>query len=809
MFASNLRFAVRTLLGSPATTLAAVVALALGIGSTAAMFSIVNSVLLRPLSYSQPDRLVVAFAANPSRNIPQFRVSIPNYLDYQNLNRSLRLGTWSMGAMVLTGGDRADNLVSATISPGLFDILGVAPRLGNNFSADNEVPGKNRVVLLSHAIWRSRFGADGSIVGKSIQLDGQAHLVSGVMPPSFRLLDQTAEIFVPQAIVPSAMTEEDRGRSVLDLVGRLNEGVSLEQAQTDLDSISARLGEAHTDLNKGWLLRIVPLTEKLLGNSRSGLLALFGAVVFVLLIACANVANLLLARAGARLKEIAVRAALGASAGALIGQLLLESVLLSLTGGALGLGLAWLAIRALVRYGTAALPRLSEISIDPLVVLFTLAVALATGVLFGLAPAVTFARIDLNSVLRASGRGTSGDAVRAFLRNALVVSEVALTMVLLTGCGLLLRSLWTLQQVDRGYQVTQTLTFKVALPESRYKDMAVARFYGKLLEEIEGTPGVELAGMARDVPLSGANPTLNYVIEGAPPLASGDQPRARFRLASADYFKTLRIPLLRGRYFELADIETSPAVVIINEALAKQMFPGKDPLGLRLRCGIPGSAFASIVGIVNNTRSIGLDTDPGPETYYPYRQVVPALMSFVEGTASIAVRAKGEPEALTGAMRGVLRRLDPELALFQAKTMEELLNDSVAQPKFRTLLLVAFAAVALVLAVIGLYGVLAYSVTQRTQELGVRMALGASSADILKLVIGQGMRLALLGVAIGMVAALVLAGAIEKLLFGVKPWDAAAFVATPALLLAVALVATYLPARKALKIDPLISIRSE
>ena len=809
MLKSNVRFAIRAMLASPATTVAVVIALALGIGSTAAIFSILNTILLRPLPFPNPDGLLIASAANPGKNIEKFKISPANYVDYRDLNHSLRLGSLRTGSMVLTGRDLPEKLESISVSPDLFDILGVAPRIGTNFRPENGVMGKDHVVLLTDAIWKGKFGSVGSIVGNSVLLDGASYIVAGVMPPGFRLLDKTSDIFVPHALTPVESSEVGRGRATLELVARLNDGISIEQARSDVEAIAARLAEQHNDINNGWTLRLLPLAEQLLGNTRGTLYALFGAVCFVLLIACSNVANLLLVRAGARQKEMAVRSALGASPWALVSQLLAESLVLSLTGGLLGLGLAWLAIRAVVRFGPADLPRLSEISIDPQVVLFTLGVALFTGVLFGLAPALTFARVDLNSILRASGRGNSSDSTRTFLRNTLVVGEVALTMVLLTGCGLLLRSLWTLEQVDRGYQVSQLLTFKIALPESRYKELAVVRFYKRLLENIETLPGVETAAMTRDVPLSGANPTLNYVIEGAPPLPSADQPRARFRLASADYFKALQIPLLKGRYFERSDIETSQPVVIINDALAQQKFKDQDPLGHRIQCGFEGSPFSTIVGIVKNTRSVGLDSEPGPETFYPYLQVVPALIGFVEGTATIVVRAKGDPDSLVNSMRGAVRQMDPNLAVFQARSMEDLLASSVAQPRFRTMLIVAFAAAALVLAVIGLYGVLAYSVAQRTQEIGVRVALGASAGDVLKLVIGQGMRLAILGAVIGIAASFFLARLIEKLLFGVKPWDALAFALTPLLLLAVTFIATYLPARRALRIDPLVALRSE
>jgi len=809
MLRSNIRFAARAMVASPGTTVAAIIALALGIGGSASIFSILNTILLRPLPYPNADRLVVAWAANPGKKIPQFRVSPLNYLDYKNLNRSLRLGSFREGSVVLTGRDLPEKLESSTVSPDLFEILGVAPRIGTNFRTENGVAGKDHVALLADALWKGKFGGDERIIGKPIVLDGEPYTVVGVMPAGFRLLDQKAEIFIPHALSVDEASARGRGFSTLFLAGRLNDGVSIEQGRSDVEAIAARLAEQYAVLNNGWTLRLIPLAEQMSGDTRGTLFALLGAVCFVLLIACANVASLLLARAGGRQKEIAVRAALGASPWAVVSQLLVESVVLSLTGGLFGLGIAWIAIRALERFGPANLPRLSEISIDPWVVGFTLGVAIATGILFGLAPALTFARIDLNSVLRSSGRSSSGDAKRTLLRNALVVGEVALTMVLLTGCGLLLRSLWALEQVDRGYQVGHLLTFKIALPETRYKELAIARFYQRLLENIHTLPGVELAGMTRDVPLSGSNPTLNFTIEGAPPLLPADQPRARFRLASADYFKALQIPLIRGRYFETSDSENSQPVVVINEAVAAQMFPNVDPLGRRIQCGFEGSPYATIIGIVKNTRSVGLDSEPGPETFYPYLQVVPSLMYFVESTATIVVRAKGDPDSLINSTREAVRRMDPDLAVFQAKTMEEMLATSVAQPRFRTLLIVAFAGAALVLAMIGLYSVLAFSVSQRTQEIGVRVALGATASEVLKLVIGQGLRLAVIGVVLGLAASFFLARLIEKLLFGVKPWDAEAFVVMPLLLLVVAFFATYLPARRALKIDPLIALRSE
>lgn len=811
MLASNLRFAIRSMWSNWTATFAALVALALGIGAATAVFSIYDAVLVRPLPYRDPQRLVMFWRANAAKKVTQFRVSPLNLADYQRWNRSVDLASLREGTVVLSGKYMPQRLDSLQISPDLLSLLGVAPRLGHGFTEENGRWGKHFAVILSDSIWRSVFSADEAIVGKPVVLDGQPHTVVGVMPAGFRLLDRDADVLLPHALSPDESAPAGRGFATLLAVGRLREGVTIEQARTELEAVSGRLREQYPEWNSGWSVRLVGLDEELTGGVRNSLFALLAAVGLLLLIACANVANLLLARAGARQKEIVLRAALGASRGAIAGQLLVESLLLGVMGGGCGALLAMLAISALRRVGSGQLPRLTEVEANPRMLVFAVAVSLITSIVFGLAPALAALRFDLSSALRSSGRGSSGDVRRAWLRNANVVLEVALTVVLLAGCGLLVRSFMKLQTIDRGYQVDQVLSFKVSLPEGRYKELAVPRFYHQLLERLESLPGVEAAAMTRDVPLSGTNPTLNYVIEGAPPLAPGEQPRARFRLASAGYFRALRIPLVRGRYFELGDNESAPAVAIINQALAEQMFPGQDPIGRRIQCGFEDSPWATIVGIVGNTRSIGLDTAAGPETFYPYEQIVKPLLFFTEGSASLVIRVRstGGLESLTGAVRSTVHDLDPEVPVFQVRTMEEMLARSVTQPRFRTQLISVFAALALLLAMIGLYGVIAYSAQQRSKEIGICIALGAERGDVLWMVVRQGLRLVAAGCVIGLAAAFALAGGLEKLLFGVQPWDWQSFLAAPAIMIGVALAATAIPAWRALRVDPVEALRNE
>jgi putative ABC transport system permease protein len=551
------------------------------------------------------------------------------------------------------------------------------------------------------------------------------------------------------------------------------------------------------------------LQDELVGNVGSTLITLLGAVGFVLLIACTNVANLLLARTSSRQKEIAIRTALGAGRFRIVRQLLSESLLLALVSGALGLLLAYWGVRALVALSPGNIPRIDEISVDGHVLLFTFVVSILTGLLFGLGPAISASKAQVNEILKASGRSSMASVRSRRVRNVLVIVEVAMSVVLLIGAGLMIRSFAELQRVNPGFQSDHVLTMQLTLPEARYTGLRVAQFYKLLLDRVHNVPGVDTAGITRDVPLSGSDPSLNFIIEHRPVLTTAQQPRAKFRAVSSDYFEAMRVPLLKGRYFTASDAEQTPAVAIINDTLARRNFPGEEPLGKRMQTGFDGSPWYTIVGVIGNVKHGGLDSEPNSEMYFPYLQVPPPLMSFVESTMTLVVRTNTEPAAMAHSVGAQVQALDPDEAVFKVATMDELLDGSVAQPRFRTFLLGIFAAVALILASTGLYGVISYSVSQRSNELGIRAALGARESDLLSLVWGEGARLAIIGVVIGLVLSFVLAGAISNLLYGVKAHDPLTFVAIPLLLLAVAMLASYVPARRATHTDPNVALRQE
>jgi putative ABC transport system permease protein len=614
---------------------------------------------------------------------------------------------------------------------------------------------------------------------------------------------------MPYTLDNKEENENQRGFRTLRVIAHLKLGVTPDQAQSEMRSIEESLAQQYPDVDTGCSAKIVALRDQLVGDIRTTLLTLLTAVAFVLLIACANVANLLLARAAGRDKEIALRAALGANPGRLVRQLLTESVLLSLAGGLVGLLLAEGSVALLKRLGPANLPRLAEINIDWRVLAFTLLVSLLTGIIFGLAPALGSVRSDLNSILKTSGRGNTGSRARALLRDLLVVTEIASCVVLLAGAGLLIRSFLRLESVSPGFRPDHVLTMQITLPDTRYSGWKVASFYQQLIDRMQTIPGVQTAGIARNLPLSGVDVSLNFTVENRPVEASADQPRAKYRTASADYFAAMGIPLIRGRYFDRTDGQKTAGVALINNTLARRLFPNEDPLGKRIKPGFDDSVWCTIVGIVGDVKHTGLDAETNAETYYQYQQVPPALMTFVEGTMTVVLRTNVDPAVVTAAARNEVQKLDPGLAIYNVKTMDDLLSNSLAQPRFRTLLLAVFAGVAVVLAAIGLYGVIAYSVTQRTNEMGVRMALGAQKSDVLKLVLGQGVRLAMAGVAIGLIAAFGLVRIISKLLFALNAADPITFAATAGLIVAVSLVASYIPALRAVKVDPVVALRAE
>ena len=804
----DLKYGFRMLAKSPGSTAVAIFALALGIGANSAIFSVVNAVLLRPLPYKDSSRLAVIWETKLSKGILQEQVSPPDYRDWVEQQRAFdQIAAMRVQPAVLTGGQLPERVETAVISPNTFELLGVKAALGRTFFTEEDQAGRNRVAVMSYGLWERRFGGDATILGKSIAVDGKSFTIVGVTARDFRLLDTPSELWMPYTLDAKELSQ--RGFRTLRVIGRLKPGVSLEQASAEMGSVAHRIEQQNADTNAGYSTRIVALRDQLVGDIGPSLWMLLGAVVFLLLIACANVASLLLARAGSRDKEIVLRMALGANPARLLRQLLTESVLLALAGGLLGLALAAWSISVVAQFGPAKLPRLAEIDIDWRVLAFTLTVSLATGIIFGLAPALLTVRSDLNSVLKTSSRGTTGSRSRARWRNALVACEIASCVVLLTGAGLLIRSFAHLESVNPGFRPDHVLTMQIALPETRYSGQKIALFYQELVERSHALAGVQYAGIARNLPLSGSDASLNFVIENRPVESSSEQSRAKYRTASADYFAALGIPLLRGRYFDRTDGDKTPGVVIINNTMARRFWPGEDPLGKRMKAGFDGSRWCTIVGIVGDVKHTGLDAETNAEMYYHYLQIPPELMGFVEGTMTLVLRTQAEPNSMVAAVRGEVQKLDADLAVFNVKSMQDLVGGSLAQPRFRTLLLGVFAGVALILAATGLYSVIAYAVTQRTNELGVRMALGAQKSDVLKLVLGEGAQLASMGIGIGLVVALPLMRIISRLLFGVNAADPVTFGATAVVILLVTVAASYLPALRAIKVDPVVALRTE
>ena len=803
-FWQDIRYGIRVLLKNPGLTFVAVLALALGIGANTAIFSVVNAVLLRPLPYDEPEQLVVVWRINPQRGQTQGASSFLNFADYRAQNSSFdALAAYNSTSSALSGRESPEQVPGVSATADVFKVLRTKPLLGRTFTPEDERPGGVPVAVISYGMWQSRFGADPNIIGREIILDGRSKTVIGVLPASFQfqLADEQAEYWLPMD--PTDDMNKQRGANYLQVLGRLKPGVTLSQADADMKSIAGRLEQQYREDNAGRSVRLVSAHEVMVGELRPTLLVLLGSVAFVLLIACANVANLLLARAAGRGREIAVRVALGASRLRIVRQLLTESLLLSLLGGGLGLLLAIWGIDLLGAVVPADIPRFGEASLDLRVLGFTLGVTLLTGIVFGLAPALSASKLDLNEALKEGGRSASEGRGRNRVRSLLIVSEVGLSLVLLVGAGLLIKSFMHLRNTNPGFDSRRVLTASVSLPSSKYKeDEQIARFSQQMIERAAQLPGVEAVGAIMPLPFGKNAISISFSVEGRPEPAPGESPVSATRIITPDYLRAMNIPVIRGRAFTEQDSANAPKVILINEALARKHFPGEEAVGQRLHLGV-NDIRGEIVGVVGDVRSHDLSKEDGPEFYVPFQQV--PINDF-----AIVVRTNSDdPASFAPALRSAVQQVDKDQPLYEVRTMTSLIADSVSRQRFSMTLLALFAGLALLLASVGIFSVMSFLVTQRTHEIGIRMALGAQTSDVLKLIVGKGMTLTLIGIVLGVMAALALTRVMSGLLFGVSATDPLTFIGVSLLLAFVALLACYIPARRAAKVDPMVALRYE
>jgi putative ABC transport system permease protein len=803
----DVRYAVRMLMKKPGFTAIAIITLALGVGANTAIFSVVNAVLLEPLPYGEPDRLV--WVSHEDTFTPA------DFLDYRDQNQTFeQIAAFIGWGVNLTGKTEPERVSGALVSPGFFSVLGVPAFIGQTFSPEQEQSASARFAVLSYGLWERRFGSDASIVGSAITLNGESFTVVGVMPRDFRHPRGEAEVWglarqvIPELPFRSPNLSQNRNLHYLHVIGRLKPQVSIGEAQAEMETITLRLEQKYPDTNIGAHVQLATMQEHVVGDVKLPLMILLGAVGFVLAVACANVANLMLVRASGRQREIAIRTALGARRLRIVRQLLTESLLMALLGGGLGLLLALWGTDLLLAVSPGALPRLRDISLDGRVLGFTLLTTLITGAIFGLAPALQASKPDLNESLKEGSRGTGSSARGARIRNVLVIIETALSLVLLVGAGLLINSFLRLESTDPGFKAEGALMMRLSLSGDRYAEgKSQAAFYKQLLERVETLPGVESAGAIEVAPIFSRGAFYGFITPEQPQ-PTPEQRRelsSGFHSVSPNYFNAMGTPFFAGRDFNEADTAESAQVVIINQAMAERFWPGESPLGKRISYGSNADnqpTWVEIVGIVGDVRHVGLDTEATPEAYVPYTQAPYRYMS-------VMIRTATDPAGLVAAVRSQVQAIDPQQPVYDFKTMEEVIGDSLAKRRMNMLLIAIFAGVALVLAAVGIYGVMSYSVTERTREIGIRVALGARMSDVLRLVVRQGMTLALIGIAAGLVAALLLTRLIESLLYKVSATDLLTYAVITLLLAAVALVACYIPARRATKVDPMIALRYE
>jgi putative ABC transport system permease protein len=811
--AQDVRYALRQVRKSSGFAAVAVLTLALGIGANTAIFSVVNAVLLRPLAYKDAERLVRVWHVPPSKSfpgIPIFTVSAANYIDWRSQNHVFdEMAIYSYRGFSLTGGDQPQKVDAGAVSSSFFPTLGVEPLLGRVFLPEEDHPGRGNVVVLSHKFWQEQFGSNREIVGRQIHLDGQSYLVAGVMPAEFRMPD-FADLWTPMAWTDRERAVRGEHHSVV--IARLKRGVDLKQAQAEMNTISSRLEQQYPEDDKGWGAVVRPLHADMVGDVRPALLVLLGSVAFVLLIACVNVANLTLAKTFGRQKEIAIRTALGASSARVLRQMLVESVLLALAGGAVGLVYAHFGVRLIMAFLAEKVPHALEVSLNLTVLAFTLAISVVTGLLAGILPALRLSRPNVNQALKQGLGRTDSDSSGQKTRGILVIAEVALSLVLLFGAGLMIRSFEQLQRVNPGFDSENVLTMNLSVASTKFQEpVQQTAFFEQVLERVRALPGVESAGLVDDVPLNGSGSHQPIAIEGRPALEMADQPEVDVRLASPGYMRSLHIPISRGRDFNQGDVKGHPAVILISESMAREFWPNEDPIGKRLKMTFFPDVVREVVGVVGDVKLDALDqTRPSATLYLPFGQVTaPAMAAWSSFPMTLVVRTSSAPGGLASAATNAVHEIDAEVPVREVLTMSERMANSVSQQRFNMLLLGTFGVLALILAAMGIYSVLSYTVKRRLQEIGIRLALGARLADVLRMVVLEGMKPVFFGVALGMAGALVLGRVLARLIFAVKPTDPLTFLGAAALLGLISLAACLLPAYRATTVDPMAALRYE